>query len=431
MEKNVAEMLREHIKDVLDPALKTLAEKIERQEKVIAELEERMKNVKPERKGVFVDDSDVKEFRKLDELLVYPAKEGSLVEEFQKANDDVLLVAQLLNKDPRSLKSYQRLQEIVKALDTSTAGSGAEFIPTGYSAKLYEEIKLQLKVANLFKWVQMSSDPWVIPVKTGDVTAYKAGENTDLSELASTPSTGNRTLQTSKLAAYVEFSSEFEEDSIIPAVDFIKSSITRAIAEGIENAIINGDTDGSLDSDNTSTSDQRRIFDGLRELCGDSEKVDVGGSVPTVEDFITILSKMDEYGLERGNLVWVISVSLYYKLVNLKDSAGNRVFQFLGNADPIVKGEVGRILGIPVVVSPKVRSDLNASGAYDGTTTDKTVILLVYPRGFLGGERRALKVVAEDEPKKDSRYIVATQRIGFLKLLTNEPVVALGYNVAY
>ena len=430
MEKQV-EILKDLVKEIVGKEFKTLSEKLETIEKLTHEFEERMKDIKPERKGILVDDADVKEFKSVNELLEHPAKDGSLVEYFQDLNDKIVLLSQLLRKDPRELKLYKELDSVVKTLTASGAGTGAEFIPTGYSAKLYDEIKLQLQVAKIFNWINMTQPSWVIPVSTGGAVAYKAGEGTDLSTLASTPGTANKTLQVSKLSAYIEVSTEFEEDSIIPALDFIKNQITKAIAEGIENALINGDVDGSLDADNTSTSDQRRVFDGLRELTSANAKVDCGGAIPTIEDFVAIMKKLGKYAVDRNKLYWIISPATYFALLDLKDSAGNRVFRYLAENDPLIKGAVGRILGIPVILSEKVRTDLNASGVYDGTTTDKTIVLLVRPDNFLGGERRALKVQVAAEPKKDIDYVVATYRVGFVKIRDNEDFVALGYNVAY
>jgi len=45
-----------------------------------------------------------------------------------------------------------------------------------------------------------------------------------------------------------------------------------------------------------------------------------------------------------------------------------------GQFATVLNGELGKIDGIPVIVSEKIRENLNASGVYDGTTTTKTLL---------------------------------------------------------
>lgn len=424
--------LREAIKEVLNSELKSYSEKMEQIEKLAADLEAKLNEASKGRKGVMIDDSDVKEFGSPEALLSIPAKEGTIVERFQDLNDNVMLLSQFLGKSPKELKTYNELQIVYKALSTGSAGSGAEWIPTGYSAKLYDMIKLNLHVAKLFDWIELPNDPYVLPIQSSGVTAYRAGEGADLTALESTPGTAKKEISTSKLAVYVPITTEMQEDSIIPVMDKIKSDIARAIAEGVENALINGDTNTAapMDSDLTDSSDQRTIFNGLRKLTGASAKFDAGGSI-TVEDFQTLLVKLDKYSvMPQMQVYFIVPVPVYLQLLLLKDSAGNRVFRYLAENDPLVKGAVGRILNVPVVISPFVRTNLNASGVYDGNTTDKTIILAVNPANFIGGEKRALKVERGRFPYKDLDYLVATYRVGFTKIRDGENFTAIAYNVS-
>lgn len=95
--------------------------------------------------------------------------------------------------------------------------------------------------------------------------------------------------------------------------------------------------------------------------------------------------------------------------------------------------EVGRIDGVPIVVSDYVREDLNATGVYDGTTTNRAVALTVNRGGFVVGQRRSVTITTSDElfAEADQRAIIATLRLAFA---TTQPAgseaVALTFNLA-
>jgi hypothetical protein len=96
-----------------------------------------------------------------------------------------------------------------------------------------------------------------------------------------------------------------------------------------------------------------------------------------------------------------------------------------------------------VIVSDYVREDLNASGVYDGATTNRTLALTVNRRAFVVGQRRGITVatngyllrdttvVEEPHAEADQRIIKATMRLAFAsRLPAGSEAVALTYNVA-
>ncbi|MHA2641774.1 MAG: phage major capsid protein [bacterium JZ-2024 1] len=348
--------------------------------------------------------------------------------------DNLLLGSALTGRPIRSLKAWRQFEEDLrafgKAMDTLTGGAGAEWVPTALSPDLAERVSLALKVASLHPRITMPTDPFKIPRMTAGSQAYLKSENQEIS--ASHPATGQASLDAKTLAVLVPVSYELEEDSVFALLPVIKRDLVRAIASGIETAIINGDTTTPhLDADVVSASDVRKAWNGYRKLA--SVSLDFGGTL-SADKLRTLRGMMRVYAVDPADLAWVVSVKGYLQLLSLKDNAGNPVVMTVDKYGPratLLTGELGRLDGIPVIVSEFVRDDLNASGVYDGVTTNKTVVLLVYRPGFVVGERRVITVESTRDIRTGTLQVVASARIGFVDRLnaTTEPIVARGYNL--
>ncbi len=100
----------------------------------------------------------------------------------------------------------------------------------------------------------------------------------------------------------------------------------------------------------------------------------------------------------------------------------------------ILTGELGRLDGAPLIVSEYVRQDLNASGVYDGVTTNRTLALTVNRNAWLSGIRRTptVKILQELYAESDQLGIIASVRRAFAARFptATEPIVALHYNLA-
>jgi HK97 family phage major capsid protein len=143
---------------------------------------------------------------------------------------------------------------------------------------------------------------------------------------------------------------------------------------------------------------------------------------------------MVRYGVRPENLAFVTSISGFNSLLNLKDSSGNNLVVTLekyGGLATILSGELGRVYGIPIVVSEYVRADLNATGLYDATTTTKTEIILVNKKCMIYGDRRTMKVKVAEQIQTDQTILVATMRKAFSAVYppASNPIVSCGYNI--
>jgi HK97 family phage major capsid protein len=440
---------------VSDYSAKNETDKVE---KILGDVMNELKKANPaDRKGRF-DTKDATEVIKgsptsaagIKAMLEYPTHDP-VVKSFQQLNDDIILLAQMLNKRPEDLSLFQKMQEHPLMKDANSFGGtgatmptasthyGADFIPLGFSADLIDIIRLQLKVAALHRRINMPTPQYKLPVAGAtDMTAYLVSESTDSASPASPtisrPATTSVTLDAVKIGSLVYFSEEITEDSLIPVVPFLKDSMARAMANAQENAVINGQKTGNIDS-SVAAADVRNAWDGYRYCAQTAAKVSlstwtgVGTAGTNVSLLRSIRASMGKYGTDPKSLAWVTSISGYHQLLNIAEV--QKLNEYGPNA-VILNGELGNFDGIPIIVSEFVGSNLTAQGVYDGVTTTKTIIALVHTPSWAFGDRRSITVKTKDMPEYDNHLLVCHQRLDFKPLyaVASNYIVALGYGLA-
>jgi HK97 family phage major capsid protein len=362
--------------------------------------------------------------------------QSKLPADLQQRADDIYLASKFLRRDPRALKMWGEFHTeasaLRKAMDTATSAEGSDWVPTGFSNELIRQVRLQLKVSALHRRIAMPTNPFKLPIDGADASAYLFAESTSDTATkitASTPGTSDVTFDAVKLACRVLTSTDLEEDSVVAILPLLRDKIVNALAEAQENATINGDTAGThQDSDVTASTDTRKAWDGYRKLALSAAKVDCATFNKT--NLRAIRTAMAKYGVNPNNLAWVAGVNVYNKMLGLDEVV---TLDKYGPSATLLTGELGKFDGIPIVVSEFMREDLNASGVYDGVTTDKTALALVYRPAFLYGDRRniTLRVSQELYMETDQDVAIATQRLDFQPVqdATSETIVGLGYNI--
>lgn len=350
--------------------------------------------------------------------------------------DWVHIESRLFDVEPQNTKVYS-IPAVKKAIDTATSGSGLEWVPSTFSQEFVEAVMLEARVASLFDRVPMPTKQLTLPAEGADPTPYLVSENTDLttSITESSPGTRSVTLTAKKLAVRTVTSTEWEQDAMPVLLERVRQKMIRAIARGIENAIINGDTSQThQDSDVTSASDVRKAWTGLRYRALNTTGCSADLSTFNADNILQLKKALGEYGLDPNDLAWIVGPSVANQLLLLKDANNNLLVTTLdkmGTEATIVRGELGRLFGIPVVPSAYVREDLNASGVYDGTTTNKTCMLLVNRRAWVLGDRQQIAIENVRHPGPQAIEIVATWRGQFAHVQgTNDTDTAIGYNIA-
>lgn len=382
--------------------------------------------------------------------MFYPPATAQKLLEWQKINDDLYIVGTMMaaarkttirrvlpgtNIYKRAMYRLAKDKDLAKALDTGTAGEGAEWIPTGFSAQLLDKIRLDRKVEALFPHVNMPTNPYKFPIESAGATGYLIPESTsDTADKiqASTPTTGNFQFTAKKFAGRVLYSEEISEDAIVNMLDFVRNSLTMAMTEAKETAIINGDDSTThQDSDVTSAYDARKAFKGLRYYAlnnsGTTTKDASNANISTSLLRATRIL-MKKYGVDPSKLAWICSPIGYIQWLSVSELM---TLDKYGPNATILKGEIGKFDGVPVIVSEFMWDNLNASGVYDDTTTDRTSVLLVYTPGFWVGLRLGVTLATDRDIETDQMKLVAKTRVAFEDPYNalSEEMATLLYNV--
>lgn len=373
----------------------------------------------------------------LKSLVARPARDER-EREWQRLNDRVYLCSTLLRRDPRRLKSYGELDrlggELRKALNTT---DNDEFVPDSFSLQLIEEVRLQRRLPSLFANVTIPRSPLKWPVDGGIGLPYLIAENTgDTGEKVPTrsPGTNDVTFAAKTIGVRVPFSHEFDEDSIVAAEDYVRQQIAKALTDGLETAILNGDSDSPhLDGQVTADNDVRRIFKGLRRLARDpATHTETDLATFDQAGWVTVRRKMGAYGIAPAELVCVVGVNTYYQIIGDATNWGD--FQTLDKVGPqaiALTGEVGALYGVPVVVSAYAPETCAADDpTCDGTGTN-AVMVIANRRAYGLATQVGATIETVWDPESLQYKVIGYQRVDFQPWFAaaTQPAVSVGYNI--
>lgn len=344
-----------------------------------------------------------------------------------------LTAAHILARQGRDAKT---LDEVVKALDTAEAGGGAEFVFTGMSAEVINQVRQDLIVSSLFPHISMPTNPYKVPVELGPATAYLVPENTadtgQTSITASQAGSANVTFTAKSIGAMTRISKELTQDAIIPMVPFIQSNLMRGLANGLENALINGDSTATHQDTDTEAAGATNVaagWKGLRKFAlENSYTVDI--NTFNLTKLRTMRKTMGKFGINPQELVLIVSNSAYIQMLSWAELV---TLDKYGPAATVLTGEIGKVDGIRVVVSPYMREDLNASGVNGASANTFTGVILAHRQGFVIGDRQTIDLDQTDEPKAYRQTsILADMRVDFqaVQPIASNKTVVFGYNLA-
>jgi hypothetical protein len=363
-----------------------------------------------------------------------------LLKQLQVAHDNMVILHTMATamggasyQGPKSLKywnEYAKLQaEFQKALATGTATAGAEFIPTGMSAELGTMVETEALVQGIFRNFTMPTKVYEWPVQTAHPLVYLPGEGATVTE--GTQATRKATFTAQKLAALCVASSEFAEDSIVPALEFIRNDMAVSLARAIDNAILNGDTAGTHEDTNTgappdystAAGTPLKAWLGLRAWCHDFANTRNAASTSTLAlaDLRNARKDMGVYGVRPGEVVYILGIAGYIKL--LSDASVITMEKF-GTEATVRSGVLQSVDGCRIVVSDRVRQDLTTAGVFDNVTTTSTCAYAVHTPSWLISDRRVVTLESERVLTTDQWRFLATVRKDFqtLRATTENPV---------
>ena len=327
----------------------------------------------------------------------------------------------------------------VSAVDTATATTGAEFIPQAFSSSLQEEIWLSLQVANLFGRLPMPASTYTLPFAPGRLVAHAGSEGGTTTKQK--PNTSKIVFTAKKIMSIVEMTDEFEQDSIVPALNFLRTQLIDGFALAQETMALNGDTSTNIYASALAGEDARKLVKGIRSdamnASGANCKVDFAGTF-SEDNIRAVRAAMGKYGKNPKDLALIVSMADYNKM--LKFTNYQTLYSY-GAGAVVLNGELGRMDGIPIIVSELIpqagRSTdaadalggLNATGKFDGTTYTKTTCALVNKQAYMWGDRTEFALELWRNPLNQTTNLIGAQRLDFEKVLAAaDATCGVGYN---
>jgi HK97 family phage prohead protease len=306
-----------------------------------------------------------------------------------------------------------------KAGVSYTAGTSLGIDQT-VSQGIEEEIQLELRLASLFREMPVESQSTVVPLQTD--TSYATWGNGDDETLidandgsgtgvtnrggsTNTFAVNQKVLKVDRLISTSFLDNYIDEKVLINIMPMLTQSIARAHARAVDKAILQGNSPGNIAGLGGSTGITGMATDSGVDW-GDADNL---GGAQFTSFSAAMLNKarnaMGVYGLNPGELVYVVSQDHYYDLLN--DSEFTTVDEVGSDMALRRVGQVGMVFGSPVVVSDNFSADVEDGfgGAF-----------VVNPSNFVIPRLRGITVEQDYEVSKQRRLLVATQHLGFDEL---------------
>jgi HK97 family phage major capsid protein len=326
---------------------------------------------------------------------------------------------------------------------TAQAGYGDEWVADLWSDTIWQKARSENVILPLFKAIDLPSNPYEVPIEGAAPQVYYVPETRHESQLtlaaAGNPipdskiGSGKVQLEAKKLALRVGFTSELVEDSIVPLLNLYREQAVRAIADSIDYALLNGDTEPGATANinhiagTPSGSERYLAFDGLRKLplvTNTALKVSMAAA-PTLAKLREARFKLPARVAARpSELAWIVDSNTYAALLALPEFL---TMDKAGSLATAQTGQIGFIDGIPVFVSAEMSlTDANGMVSAAGGGT-KGGALCVWRGGWYVGYRRKIAVSVDYLPYVDSYQLTATVRLAFARC-DNTPASLL-YNI--
>lgn len=365
-----------------------------------------------------------------------------LAKDLQRWNDRVIFTAILTKRHPKTLNIWRQFalgeSVLAKALSSASTATGAgyEYVPTVLSDQFVVRMESEYKIANTIQHIKMPARAGTldVPGAGSAISFYKISGSTadDISKItASTPGTRKISLTPVKIGARVEWETDMEEDSAVSIADYIRSEFVTGAARSVDDALVNGDSNltSPLDSDLTSAAAVRNCFDGLRKLSPSGCQID-SSDIMSVNTFRqvwrTLKNTISEYG-DPEDLVCLANQDGYLRMLVMGEVLTRDKY---GNMATILSGKLNDVFGIEVQKTTRVRDDLNASGNYDATTTNRTILQLYNKNAFLIGDKREVTIKVDEDISVDRYESVVTMRFDFKsKYESDEEICGILYNL--
>lgn len=345
----------------------------------------------------------------------------------------------------QNLKLYKQLIKATEAFDKDVAlamaggntGFGAEWLPTEMSSEFNEILRTQPRLASKFlTWNMPKGGSAKYPFQNGKAVVYKGGEAlVDNAEEArkTNVATGVKTFTPDLFIGALVASEEVTEDAILDMVQFIRNELAKALLEGLESAIINGD-DSATHFDNASgttpyeTYHVETTFKGLRKLAASNER-DIEDSSSTTGVNALELVNFTDAKQDLGVAGLSPAECFYVTGIKGRTQVQQALFKTdaLGVLTFMLSGALPNIDGSEIYVSGQYVETLSSAGIQDSTADVKhTSMCCTHKPSFRIAQRRGVTLEFNKNILTQQQQFVATARWDFGKISADSIVPVSG-----
>ena len=347
------------------------------------------------------------------------------------SNKKELLEAHILGKITRKGWDTTFGKNVLQKAGVTFDATSAAGIDVNVSQAFEEEVRLEQKVAPLFREIQVASGATVLPIApdTENANFNNTGLETTANLLEESGASDNNynvnrvLLQAFRLVSGTFIANDTDEQVVISVLPIITSALARAHAKAIDSAILLGNSSfvglvGGAGTDGSGSflaADSALVTD--PDASGTSDAVTSG-------NLLSIRSEMGKYGMNPADVAYVVGLDQYYNLI--ADAGFSDVSEV--GSDLALKrlGVVGAIYGSPVIATDALAQGTKESGAFTGTAA-----LAVNVRNYVIPRLKGVSIETDYEVAGQRTAIVASQSLGFNELVAgttnNEPAVRIEY----
>lgn len=335
---------------------------------------------------------------------------GGIVKVSNMDIDKAVLSSIITGKPLQQTKAFKDIVEKAGAHLADVTGADWENL---FSTRMYEEIMDKTVIEPLFSnRISMTSRTMTFPwnpeagyAEWIDATNYKSGtgfgDGGESTGTAITHTFHENVITAQKLATKEFIGYEEEEDAILPLIPMIRDAVVRRMVRSTDTELLRGNI-------NANTGSGTGLIDGVSTIATDNsaqyQPTGTFGDAITIADLQSTRRVLGRYGLVPGELVYVVSESVMYDLMEDPDF---RTMDLVGQNATILRGQIGMVNGSPVIVSDSFVSN--------GAATVQAIALNA--RNYMLGELRGLTVERDRDIINQKNVIVATRRFGFTEIV--------------
>jgi len=406
--------------------IKELKDRVEKAEEKAKTAEDVIKQAKKEYEDNIADIKKQFEERKAAYATGAVVTDPDAVSRAKKDGANLYLKSVILGKPVTEFKEFKQIAAVVeKAIKPDDVESwlGEEF-----SSQILDKLNPELKVEGLFQALKFPNNvsQFSFPALIDDSQAYLIAPDEDA--IKSAIGASKITYETQRLKTLIGVTDQANQETVTALVDVVKQRLVTSLAKGSEKAIVLGkDKDAGYNSN-----DVREAFKGLMKLVRDAGQTHDNGGHPITAKAVNEARKlMGMYGMEVTDLAIICDFKTAYDMLELDEVVTIEKF---GSAATIVKGEIGKLWGMPIIVSGYMSNGNDGRFTTDGEDKESSDAthraLLVVNRAYFGvADRGQIGIEVQRNAVSSTNLYVGFRDVDFKNMAVDATPAAAVVNI--